>query len=219
MMLYYLFGAGSPQISKNLGAISKFGAPEGWHEASSTLRTHNPGKIWEPHCYLRFLIGAREVMLTFVRNRPTNAIILLNILYSTVQYLVTCETWRPGFMHQWWKILWNTSRHMPCTPHVLSSLHVEARNQANSDGVKNSAFLLIAVLLRTFCRSTGYRVHIVKKSSFMTARDVDFIYSITMPHSQSWDLPWNSTENALNPSHRFKDIDTLNSITVCGVSK
>jgi hypothetical protein len=58
-----------------------------------------------------------------------------------------------------------------------------------------------------------------KKSSFRTAKDVDFIYSTTMPHSQSWDLPWNSTENALKPSSRFKDIDNINSITVCGISK
>ena len=109
----------------------------------------------------RFLIGARK-MITLVRNRPTNTIILLNILYSTVQNLVTCETWHPGFMHQWSRILWNTSRHIPCTPHVLSSLHVEARNQAKSDSVKNSAFLLITVLLRTYCRSAGYTLHIVK---------------------------------------------------------
>jgi hypothetical protein len=31
---------GVHKLSKNLGYTSKFSAPEGWHEASSILRTH-----------------------------------------------------------------------------------------------------------------------------------------------------------------------------------
>jgi hypothetical protein len=133
---------GGPQISKNLGASSKFGEPEGWHKAIIPVWPASLTVIW------RFLIGACEMMYTLERNRPTTAMIILKILHSTVQNVVTRAIWRVGFMHQWSRVLWKTATHTLQTSCSFFQ-NVEARNQAKSDSVKNSAFLLIAVLFMT----------------------------------------------------------------------
>ena len=157
-ILYYLFRVGCPQISKNLGAISKSGTPEGWHEASSTLRTLNSGMTWESHCYLTLSDRCMWNDVNFCTKQANKC------NYLTEHFIFHCTKFShlrdlaPRIYAPVIEDSVKHSKHMPYKAHVLSSLHVEARNQTKSDSVKNSAFLLIVVLLRTYCRSTGYRI-------------------------------------------------------------
>jgi hypothetical protein len=117
--IFYL-GQGST-VSNNRGATSKFEEPERWHEASSILRTHNSWVTYEPHCYLARSARCMWNGIHFICKRQTTAIIILKIVYSTVQNLVTCATRRLGSLSHWLWIQWNTSRHMPtfCLPYIF----------------------------------------------------------------------------------------------------
>ena len=102
------------KFSKNLGATSKFQAPEGWHVAISVLWTrkcvespHDLTVIWS------FLLGACGLVNIFVCTEKY-AIITLKISGATEQNLVARSTWRPAFVHPCF-----TSIHFSSSTHIF----------------------------------------------------------------------------------------------------
>jgi len=56
---------GAHKFPKNLIAASEVYVPEGWHGASSILRTHSFGVTCESHSYWRLLLSACELIQIF----------------------------------------------------------------------------------------------------------------------------------------------------------
>jgi hypothetical protein len=88
---------GVHKVSKNLEVTSKFPAPEWWHEASPTLRTHTAWVTCELHCYLVLSARCMLIRTLICKNNNTCGMYDTNVRRhrtNVYSYVVRSSAWR-----------------------------------------------------------------------------------------------------------------------------